>query len=275
MHPMTEVNTGGFADIQGAPLYYEAAGRGHPLLLLHEGIADSRMFDEQAVDFARYYRTIRFDLRGSGRSQVPAGPFANHEDAAELLRYLNAAPAHVLGMSYGGLVALDFTLAHPEMVTSLILVAPGVSGDEQTSENVRRFQQEEKALLEQGNLEAASDLNVRFWVVGPRRQPEQVDSQVRRRVYEMQYHAFTVPIPDTTEEIRLDPPAISRLSEVRVPTLLIVGDQDLPEKVEQTERLAREITNARRVVIPGGGHAINMEQPEAFNRVVRDFLSSV
>lgn len=273
---MTEQSsTSGFADIQGAPLYYEVTGQGHPLLLLHEGIADCSMFDEQVVDFAQHYRTIRFDLRGFGKSQVPAGPFASYEDPAELLRFLNAAPAHVLGMSFGGLVALDFALAHPEMVTSLVLVAPSVSGDQQISESVRQFQQEEEELLGQGNLEAASDLNVRFWVVGPHRTSEQVNPQVRQRVHEMQYHAFTVPIPDTTEEISLDPPAIHRLAEIHVPTLLIVGDQDLLEKQEETERIARDIPDARRVVISGGGHAVNMEQPQEFNRVVLNFLSGL
>lgn len=262
----------GFLHAQGAPLYYEVAGQGHPLLLIHAGIADSRMWDQQFETFARQYRVIRFDLRGYGQSTVPAGAFANHEDPAALLAFLGIEKAHVVAVSFGGKVALDFALTYPEKVASLVLVAPNVGGDKPSAE-VQQFNREEEALLEQGDLAAATELNVRTWVVGPMRTPEQVDPAVRQRVYEMQYHAFTVPIPDTTEENSLEPPAITRLAEIRVPTLLIIGDYDLPTKQRQVERLAEEIPQAQLVVIPGAAHMVNMEQPEEFNRVVLDFLA--
>ena len=263
----------GFLQAQGAPLYYEVAGQGHPLLLIHAGIADSRMWDQQFEIFAGQYRVIRFDLRGYGQSTVPAGAFANHEDVAALLAHLGIEKAHIVAVSFGGKVALDFALTYPEKVTSLVLVAPAVGGEER-SEEVQQFNREEEALLEQGDLAAAAELNVRTWVVGPMRTPEQVDPAVRRRIYEMQYHAFTVPIPDTTEEISLEPPAIMRRVELRVPTLLIVGNYDLLTKQRMVERLAKEIPQAHQIVIPGAAHMVNMERPEEFNRVVLDFLAS-
>ncbi len=116
----------GFLDTQGAPLYYEVAGTGHPLLLIHAGVADSRMWDQQFQTFAQHYQVIRYDLRGFGQSSVPAGPFANHKDTFALLEHLGIKQAHVIGISFGGLVALDFTLAFPEKVTALVLGAPGV-----------------------------------------------------------------------------------------------------------------------------------------------------
>lgn len=262
----------GFLDVQGAPLYYEVTGQGHPLLLLHAGVADSRMWAEQVAVFAQHYQTICYDLRGFGRSLLPAGRFASYEDPALLLHSLGAEKAHVVGISWGGKIALDFTLAHPGMVSALVLVAPSVGGQE-LSERVLRFGKEEEALLEQGDLESAAELNLRMWVDGPQRTPEQVDPSVRQRVYEMLYHDLTVPMPEGVEEVSLQPPAMTRLAEIRVPTLVIVGDYDLPEKQELAARLAERMTGAQQVVIPGVAHMVNMEKPAEFNQAVLAFLS--
>ncbi len=128
-------------------------------------------------------------------------------------------------------------------------------------------------LLERGDLEAATNLNVRFWVDGPRRTPDQVNPEVRRRVYEMQYHAFTVPMPAEAEEVTIEPPAMKRLAEIHVPTLIIVGDCDLPAKIALTQQLAREIPQAQLEIVKGAAHMVSMEQPEALNRLVQNFLN--
>jgi 3-oxoadipate enol-lactonase len=96
---------------------------------------------------------------------------------------------------------------------------------------------------------------------------------VRRRVHDMQYHAFTVPIPDGAEELALQPPAIIRLDEIGVPTLIVVGDYDISDKLTLAQKLAGEIPGAQQAVIPGVAHMVNMEKPEEFNRVVLDFLN--
>jgi pimeloyl-ACP methyl ester carboxylesterase len=170
----------GFLDGQGAPLYYEVAGTGQPLLLIHAGVADSRMWDDQFQTFAQQYRVVRYDLRGFGKSTVPSGKFANHEDVTALFEYLGIKQAHLIGISFGGLIALDFTLAHPEKVTSLVLGAPDVSGRESSSADVSRFAVEEEALLERGDLAGATELNLRMWLDVPRRTLDQVDHFVRR-----------------------------------------------------------------------------------------------
>jgi pimeloyl-ACP methyl ester carboxylesterase len=265
----------GFLDGQGAPLYYEVAGTGQPLLLIHAGVADSRMWDDQFQTFAQQYRVVRYDLRGFGKSTVPSGKFANHEDVTALFEYLGIKQAHLIGISFGGLIALDFTLAHPEKVTSLVLGAPDVSGRESSSADVSRFAVEEEALLERGDLAGATELNLRMWLDVPRRTLDQVDHIVRQRIYDMQYHAFTVPIPDESEELSLEPPAITRLAEIHVPTLLIVGEYDIPDKIELVGQLAEEIALARQIVIPNAAHIVNMEQPAEFNRVVLDFLAHI
>lgn len=272
---MTEqTSTTGFLEVPGASLYYECAGLGQPLLLIHAGIADSRMWDEQFPVFAQRYRVIRYDVRGYGQTRLGPGTFANHEDVAALLDALGTQKAHIIGVSYGSAIALDFTLAYPDMVASLVMVAPGAGGVE-PSERIRQFIHDENALLEQGNIEGATELNLRLWVDGIHRSPEQVNPLVRQRVYDMQYHAFTIPMPEGIQEEELQPPAITRLSEVRAPALIIVGDLDLPEKLELTAQLASAIPNARQHIISGTAHLPSMEQPDEFNRVVLNFLGEV
>lgn len=261
----------GFLGDEGARLYYEVAGQGHPLLLIHAGVADSRMWDEQFEVFAQHYRVIRYDLRGYGRTEVPAGQISNHADAANLLRHLHVEKAHVIGISFGGLVALDFALAYPQMVSALVLGAPSVSGC-QPSELQQQFGAEENAYLEKGDLVGATELNLRMWVDGPYRTPEQVSAEVRQRVGQMQMHAFTIPIPEEAEGIPLTPPAIQRLDEVRVPTLLLVGDLDIPDKLALVDELAAKIPGAQQVHIPQTAHMLSLEKPAEFNQLVFDFL---
>ncbi len=261
----------GFLGSEGARLYYEVAGEGHPLLLIHAGIADSRMWDEQFSVFAQHYRVIRYDMRGYGKTEVPAGPVSNHGDVANLLSHLHVEKAHILGISFGGLVALDFTLACPEMVAALILVTPSVSG-RLPAEREQQFIDEENAYLEKGNLAGATEVNLRMWVDGPKRTPQQVAPAVRERVRQMQLHAFSVPVPEEAEELPLTPPAYARLAEVHAPTLLLVGDADLPARITLTDELTSAIAGAQQVVIPGVAHMVSMEKPEEFNHIVLDFL---
>lgn len=270
---MTEFTSNtGFLDVQGAPLYYEVAGEGPALLLIHAGVADHRMWDQQFAVFAQHYRTIRYDLRPYGQSQLPVGLFADYEDPAALLQHLGVETAHVIGASFGGAVALDFALAHPAMVDSLILVAPAMGGYP-PSEEIQLFGKEEKAMLERGDVEGATELNLRMWVDGPLRTPEQVNPLVRQRVHDMQYQAFMAVIPEGIEEIALDPPAVERLAELHIPTFILVGDHDVPQKLTLAHELTRQIAGAQQIVVPGVAHMVSMEQPEFFISTVLEFLS--
>ncbi|QBD83094.1 alpha/beta fold hydrolase [Ktedonosporobacter rubrisoli] len=261
----------GFLEIQKAPLYYEVAGQGPALLLLHAGVADSRMWDEQFPSFAQHYRALRYDLRGFGKSQYPAAPFANHADPAELLKHLGLAQAHIVAASWGGKIALDFALTHQEMVSSLILVAANIGGYEPPEDEVR-FGEQEEQLIASGDLEGATELNLRMWVDGPLRKPEQVNPRVRQRVYDMQYQAFINPVPDGAELLNIDPPANQRLSEIQVPTLIINGDLDTPGMLARAQHLATHIPKAQHVTIAGTAHLPSMEKPEEFLQIVMNFL---
>lgn len=270
---MTMEITRGFLGPEGEQIYYEVAGTGEPLLLIHAGVADSRMWDEQFAFFARYFRVIRYDIRGFGKSQFPPHTFAHHKDAYELLQSLQVEQAAVIGISFGGRIALDLALAYPTAVKSLVLVAPSVSGRKPTKE-VIEFNNQEEALLERGDLAAAAELNVLMWVDGPFRTPEQVNPTVRERIREMQYHAFTIPVPEGADEEILTLPAIDRLSEVQIPALVIVGDVDLSDKLALSHQLAHDIKDAQEVIIPGAAHMVSMEQPALFNEAVMTFLQA-
>lgn len=262
----------GVVEVNGAALSYEVAGGGYPLVLLHAGVADSRMWDEQFATFAQHYRVVRYDLRGFGQSAVPTAAFRSYEELAQLLKHLRIARAHIVGISYGGKIALDFTLAHPEMVNALVLVAPGVSGSE-PSADVLAFYEAEEAALEAEDLDGATDLNVKMWVDGPRRGPYEVNPAVRARVREMQRHAFSTIFPEGAVELDLEPPAIERLNEIKAPTLIIVGDYDIPAMVEQARQISTQIADAQLAIFEGVAHMVNMEKPAEFNQAVLDFLS--
>lgn len=270
----------GKLEVNGAKLYYEVRGEGHPLVLAHAGIADSRMWDDQMDAFSQRYQVIRYDFRGCGQSEIPPEPYSLNEDLYGLLRALGVSRAHLIGVSMSGAMVVDFTLTHPEMVTALIPVASGLSGFGLELSDLppeeAALEEEAEAAAEAGDFARANDLEVHIWVDGPRRTPDQVNPTVRERVREMNgliYSRWEEQKRATHR--RMEPPAAGRLAEIHAPTLVIVGDQDLTEVQLTTDALAAGIPGARKAVIPNAAHVPNMERPDEFNRIVLDFLASL
>lgn len=263
----------GFIPAPDAEIYYEATGSGHPLILLHAGIADSRMWDAQVAAFAPHFRTIRYDLRGFGKTRLSPGAFSYHEDVAAVLDFLGHERAHVVGISFGGRVALDFALAFPQRVSALVLGAPSVSG-ETPSQRVRKFFEDEEAALEADDLDHAVELNLRLWVDGPQRKPHEVSQSVRQLVGIMQRDAFLVDEPDGVMLKPEPPAALERLHELQAPVLVIRGALDLPEKNDLAQHLVRQLPDARLVTLPAA-HMMSLEEPVRFNEEVLDFLRQV
>ena len=156
--------------------------------------------------------------------------------------------------------------------SALVLVASALGGYRATSAIVQDFAAAEDEAFDRGDLATATQLNIDTWLIGPNRTAEQVPASIRERVYEMQFKALSIPEPDNLEVGGLEPPAIDRLAEIAVPTLVIVGDEDVLEFQDLSARLAAEIPNARHVVMSGVAHVPNMEKPAEFNRLVLDFL---
>jgi 3-oxoadipate enol-lactonase len=256
-------------------LHREVAGDGPAVALLHSTVCDSRMWDAEFAALAERYRVLRYDFRGFGRSPLPPGPWSSVDDLRGLLDEEGMERVALVGLSGGAATALDFALAEPGRVRGLVLAAPAIGGLD-WSEEVRRFGAEEDDLLDAGDLDAAVELNLRMWVDGPRRGPDAVDPGVRAKVGEMQRHAFEVQLAsEPGEHRRLQPPAVERLEEVAVPTLVVVGDADVADVLERAELLASRIPAARKVVLPDVAHMVNLERSEEFLRLVRDFLDGL
>lgn len=262
----------GFAEVDGALLYYETLGSGEPLVLVHAGISDGRMWDGQMDAFAERYRVIRYDMRGFGRSEMVEGSFSHSDDLRGLLDHLGIERASLVGSSMGGGAIIDFALRHPQRAHALVLVGPAVSGVAADEEPPPEWD-ELVAADEAGDLERVSELEVRIWVDGLHRGPEEVDPVVRDLVREMNLIALTNEASELGEEILADPPAADRLGEIRTPTLVLVGELDRPGTVAKADLLERSLPDARKVVMPGTAHVPNMEQPAEFNRIVLEFLA--
>lgn len=266
----------GFADVNGARLRYEVAGDGHPLVFVHAGIADSRMWDEQFAVFAKQYRAVRYDMRGFGQSQPVPGNFSFSADLHGLLQHLGIEQTHLIGCSMGGATIIDFALEHPDIVTALVPVCSAPSGMPDGDEGeLPPIIQELIAAHQVGDLDRMNDLEVRLWVDGLYRTPDQVDARVRERVGEMNRVALHNATLATSTEQPLDPPAADRLGEVNVPTLVVVGDLDVPTTQQVATRMLEQISGAQRVVIENTAHLPNMERPDEFNRIVLDFLRAL
>jgi pimeloyl-ACP methyl ester carboxylesterase len=267
----------GMAEVNGTKLYYEVQGEGHPLVLIHEGIADSRMWDDQMPDFAARYKVIRYDLRGFGKSDVPPGPYAPGDDLYALLQHLGVEKAYLLGGSMGGGIAIDFTLAHPEMVGALIPVCAGLSGFRpEMGEAGKAFIAQYEAVEQSGDAARLNEFEVHLWVDGLGRTPEQVSPAVRERVREMNAGVIARSAEQQQTQPRpLNPPAAGRLGEINVPTLVIVGAEDHAGIQQTADKLVAEIPGARKAVIADTAHVPNKEKPDEFNRLVLDFLGGL
>src|ERR1700731_1234393 len=261
----------GFADVIGGRLHYEIAGDGPPLVLIHSGITDSRSWEPQFAEFARRHRVLRYDLRGMGQSDPGHGSYSNVDDLARLLDVVGFQQAALVGVSMGGALALDVALQHSDRVSALVLVGAGVSG-RQPSDEFKALMNEVDALYERGLIDQVIERELEIWLYGKGRTASDVDPAIREAVREMDRNTTERFPPDAQPE-RIEPPAIGRLGEVHVPTLVIVGNLDVDNVQETAGELIKGIAGARMAVMRGVAHVPNMERPEEFNRLVLDFLS--
>lgn len=273
----------GFAEVNGTKLYYEVAGAGHPFVLVHGHLLDRRSWDDQFAVFAQRYRVIRYDQRGFGDSGLITKdePYSDRQDLYDLMKFLGIKSAYIMGVSGGGALAIDFTLEHPEMVDALIPVTAGVSGYQPSEEVmkkypdvVRMYTSLEKA-FEKHNIARAVEISLELWTDGPGRLPKQAAPDVRERVREMTTRNWERPDDEAQAEtppVPLEPPALERLSEIGVPTLVILGEWDGPNPLDS---LTAEIPGAKKVVMAETAHHPFMEKPAEFNQIVLDFLGSL
>ncbi|MBI4416463.1 MAG: alpha/beta fold hydrolase [Euryarchaeota archaeon] len=260
----------GYADVNGTKVFYEVAGEGRPLVFVHAGIVDRRMWDSQMRDFAKRYRVVRYDVRGYGKTAITPEPFAPHEDLRAVLEHLGIPRAAVVGASMGGKIALDFALAHPDRVDALVLVASALGGYEYTDAGSAALEEQMDRLIRANDFDKVVEFELQLWVAGRRRRLSDLNRELVARVREMLRPTY--PGSLMTRFIPLDPPAIARLEEIQVPTLVVIGTLDLPDVQRIADILAARIPRAWKVAIEGTAHLPNMERPDEFNTVVLGFL---
>ncbi len=256
----------GHANINGTLLYYEIAGSGSPLVLIHGFSLDTRMWDQQFALFAQHYQVLRYDARGFGQSGLPTTEPYNHaEDLHALLLHLGLDQVAVLGLSIGGTIAVNFALAYPAATTALIPVASGLDGYEMTELPLM-------PIIETANRDGLQAAKAQ-WLSHPLLQPAQDNPALVRQLSQMLetysgWHFLNYNYGESSE-----PPAIERLDTISVPTLVIDGAQDTLDCRRMADILARDIPAATQVMLPGVGHIVNVEAPDRFNKIVLDFLA--
>jgi 3-oxoadipate enol-lactonase len=261
-------------EVSGGKIAYDVAGEGGAVVLLHEGIADRRMWDREFPILGRDHRVARYDLRGYGGSTPATSKYSPVEDLVTLLDHLGMERPLIVGPSVGGKIALDLTLAHPEKVGALLLIAPAYSGMDYDHVPGGRstFERDEtlsKAAMDSwaaGHLEDATEHLRQLW--GSALTGSGLDL-FRTMVRDNATEIFDE--RSSHFETRAGEPAAGRLKEIRVATRILVGDRDNPAVPHCANFLARGIAAATVQLIPGGDHLLNLSKPEAFDDALRAF----
>lgn len=260
-------------EVNGTRFGYDDTGTGSPVVLLHAGIADRRMWREQVPALAARHRVISLDLRGYGESELPPTPFAHHADVVGVLDALGIARAALVGCSFGGAVAIDTTLAYPDRVDALALLGTAVGGHDWSDETDDLWE----TLVGEVDPEdhaANAAAEVRFWVVGPHRRPENVDPALLATARELDERALAAELALSAVDVAvLEPPAIGRLAELRVPVLVMAGAADLPDIRRLADLIAATAPKAVRLPdVPDAAHLLPLERPAPVNAALLDFL---
>ncbi|HTT34737.1 MAG TPA: alpha/beta hydrolase [Thermoplasmata archaeon] len=263
-------------DVPGGKIAYEAAGRGVPIVLLHEGIADRRMWNREFPRLSTSHHVVRYDLRGYGGSTPATAPYSAVNDLRSIIDHLKMDRPLVVGPSMGGRIALDLALADPGKVGGLLLIAPGYSGmdydhvpgGKATFELDERLSKASADAWAAGKLDEATEHARQLWA-----------SQLTGRELEL----FRTMVHDNAAEVfgdrsgqhetREGPPAASRLGDVRTPVLILVGDHDNPAMPHLANYLGRGISGAHVELVPGADHLLNLSRPDAFDAALPKILS--
>jgi len=268
----------GFAAVNGTSLYYEVAGKGIPIVFIHGNFGDRRHWDFQIGPLSKDFRVIRYDVRGFGKSTVPKSdePYSDRNDLKALLEYLKIDRAHICGLSRGSAVAVDFALAYPEMCLSLIPIGPWASGfgsgeyKSQYADSMYSIFPIANKILESQGPKAITDF---IWkgnncLARSVKNQTTLDSLLKMG-YDYSYWSHL----NNSKIDWLEPPAISRLKEIKLPTLIVTAEYDLESCKEIADIMEKEIQGSKKIFLKDAGHIMNMDKPDEFNKVISDFMT--
>ncbi|MCZ0973238.1 alpha/beta fold hydrolase [Streptomyces albulus] len=263
--------------VDDGELFYESAGSGPAVVLLHDGMLDQHMWDEQFAWLVNSgLRVVRYDFRGHGLSSTVAGDWANHDDLVTLLDALDIPSAVLVGLSHGARVALDTALAHPDRVTALFLASPGISGRAFTDPFLLEHIREQVAAIDEPDgVERFVEHFLRMWVDGPHRTPSVVHPGFRERMRASASANVEVHADGAGAGMPLEVGAFERLGEIRVPTTVLDGDLDSSDISANAHAIALAVPGARRIRVPAAGHMVNLENTPLFDHELHAFLSAL
>ncbi len=235
------------------------------------------MWDDQFQLFAKRARVIRYDVRGYGRSGKPSEEYSDAEDLFVLLKHLNIESVGILGISNGGRIAFDFVSVHPSMVNSLILVSPGIRGYKSSGpEEEKGWEEEDKKLdqpqnlaIRENRIDDAVEMDLEYWA------PAQTATSKSRIREIATSNSHIHKNPPYKLQKSPEPSAFTKLDQIRIPTVLIVGDHDVKSMLTMTKRLHELMPGSKLSVIRGADHIANMSRPEEFNAIVSSFLEQM
>ncbi|HEV2518635.1 MAG TPA: alpha/beta hydrolase [Devosia sp.] len=262
-------------DFDGALIRGEADGFGIPVVFLHSGVTDRRMWSEQMRQLAAEgYHVISYDRRGYGQTETADVPFNHLVDLEAVLDRLSVHAAIFVGSSMGGGLAIDFALEHPNRTVALVLVGTAVTGAEgyELDEEVEQLEEAFEYARERGNISTANRIQAHQWLDGPYGEAGRVTGPVRELFLAMnEIHLNNAPL---TQEERPES-AFQNLLAITAPTLLVVGELDCSDIVAIHEDLSEELENAFAVVLEDTAHFPSLERPDLFDPILFEFLEAV
>lgn len=261
----------GFAPVEGGQLYYQIAGSGEAVVLVHGNAGDHRHWDHQFERLATRFTVVRYDVRGWGRSTDPVIglPYSDFYDLAALLDNLDVKRAHIVGWSMGSGIAFDFVTAYPDRAISLVSVGPWVFGHQ--TEAISNLYEQAGAVVEAataGGAEAGANAFVDY-VLDETAIEKSADEFMRAVGSESSFWLFTNPSP----AVSLEPSAASQLSSLTIPIMVVTAEHDLPACRDMADFIISEAPNAHRMVLADTGHLMHIEKPDEFNALILEFLS--
>jgi pimeloyl-ACP methyl ester carboxylesterase len=260
--------------VNGGTIAAVQAGEGLPVVFLHAGVCDKRMWEQQMAAVAEDgWQAIAYDRRGYGETESADVPFSHLDDLNAVLRKLDIHAAVFVGCSLGGGLAIDFALRYPGRVLGLVLIGTSVTGSPwSATEAESQIEAAEEDAFERGDWDMLNRVQAHEWLDGPRTQSGRVGGTVRELFLDMNRVALNK--PGLSQEER-PPEAWSRVANIGAPTMLLVGDEDFTALIERHDYLSEEMPNAFAAVLEGTAHIPSIERPDLVNSLLLEFLDAI
>jgi pimeloyl-ACP methyl ester carboxylesterase len=261
-----------YLEIAGNKIHVKTIGKGQPIILAHGGYLDLEMWNPQIDELSKNNQVVRFSDLGHGKSINSGKPIYGYEIIHQLIKNHDNQKSILIGLSWGAMICVDYTLNHPQNVDKLVLVSPGLNGWEYFQDSMAN----ENFLLRQEAIKHADTINAaklfhKNWVVGPRRDAKKLEDKFLKNSLKMITQTMSNHWGE--EWSQLDSiTALSRLNEIKVPTYIIIGSEDAMDIIQIASKYHKEIPKSEKTIVNGAAHLINMEHPKKFNDLIKNII---